>query len=288
MLENNVTNSVIDINETNLHQVLDQSATLPVLFYFWSERSQHCLELTPVLEKLAHEYAGQFILAKLDCDAEQMIASQFGLRAIPTVYLFQNGQPVDGFQGPQPEEMIRELLGRFLPKTEDLKLEAAMQLIGNGQFAEALPLLKEAQQLSPQRSDINLTLVEVQIALNRSEDAEAILATIPIQDRDTRYQGLVAQIELMKQAADTPEIQQLQQQVQDEPNNAELAVQLALQLHTVGRNEESLELLMGHLKTDLGAANGAARKTLMDILAALGTGDALAAKYRRQLYSLLY
>lgn len=260
----------------------------PVLFYFWSERSQHCLQLTPVLDKLAAEYAGQFILAKVDCDAEQMIASQFGLRSIPTVYLFKDGQPVDGFQGPQPEEAVRDLLQRFLPKEEDLKLAQAQELLAAGSAAEALPLLKDAWQSSQQRSDIGLTLAETQIALNRSEDAEAVLATIPLQDRDTRYQGLVAQIELLKQAADTPEIQQLQQQVQQEPDNVELAVQLALQLHQVGRNEEALELLMGHLKKDLAAANGNARKTLMDILAALGTGDALAAKYRRQLYSLLY
>lgn len=84
--------------------------------------------------------------------------------------------------------------------------------------------------------------------LNRSEDAETVLATIPLQDRDTRYQGLIAQIELLKQAADTPEIQQLQLQMEQDPQNADLAVQLALQLHQVGRNEEALELLLGHLK----------------------------------------
>ena len=280
--------AVVDINETNLHQTLEQSMSIPVLFYFWSDRSQHCLQLNPVLEKLAAEYAGQFILAKVDCDAEQMIASQFGLRSIPTVYMFQEGQPVDGFQGPQPEEMIREFLQRFLPKTEDLKLAEALELLQEDRAVDALPLLKEAWQASNQRSDIGLTLAETQIALNKMEDAEAVLATIPLQDRDTRYQGLVAQIELLKQAADTPEIQQLQQQVQQQPENAELAVQLALQLHQVGRNEEALELLMGHLQKDLAAANGNARKTLMDILAALGTGDALAARYRRQLYSLLY
>ncbi|KFK97539.1 MULTISPECIES: co-chaperone YbbN [unclassified Serratia (in: enterobacteria)] len=280
--------AVVDINETNLHQTLEQSMSIPVLFYFWSDRSQHCLQLNPVLEKLAAEYAGQFILAKVDCDAEQMIASQFGLRSIPTVYMFQEGQPVDGFQGPQPEEMIREFLQRFLPKTEDLKLAEALELLQEDRAADALPLLKEAWQASNQRSDIGLTLAETQIALNKMEDAEAVLATIPLQDRDTRYQGLVAQIELLKQAADTPEIQQLQQQVQQQPENAELAVQLALQLHQVGRNEEALELLMGHLQKDLATANGNARKTLMDILAALGTGDVLAARYRRQLYSLLY
>ena len=200
--------------------------TTPVLFYFWSERSQHCLQLTPVLESLAAQYNGQFILAKLDCDAEQMIASQFGLRAIPTVYLFQNGQPVDGFQGPQPEEAIRALLDKVLPREEELKAQQAMQLM--------------------------------------------------------------AQIELLKQAADTPEIQQLQQQVASNPQDAALATQLAIQLHQVGRNEESLELLFSHLKKDLTAADGQARKTFQEILAALGTGDALASKYRRQLYALLY
>jgi len=280
--------NIVNISEANLQQVLEQSVTTPVLFYFWSERSQHCLQLTPLLESLAAQYKGQFVLAKVDCDAEQMVASQFGLRAIPTVYLFQNGQPVDGFQGPQPEEAIRALLDKVLPREEELKAQEAMALIGEGKHQEALPLLKEAWQLSNQQSEIGLLLAQTQIALNRSEDAEAVLKTIPLQDQDTRYQGLVAQIELLKQAADTPEIQQLQQQVDANPADAALATQLALQLHQVGRNEEALELLFGHLKGDLNAADGQARKTLQEILAALGTGDALASRYRRQLYALLY
>ncbi|MCS2153184.1 co-chaperone YbbN [Scandinavium goeteborgense] len=279
---------IVNITEANLHQTLEQSATVPVLFYFWSPRSQHCEQLTPVLESLATQYNGQFILAKLDCDAEQMIASQFGLRAIPTVYLFQNGQPVDGFQGPQPEDVIRTLLDKFLPREEELKAQQAMLLMQEGNHAEALPLLKDAWQLSNQDSQIGLLLAETQIALNRSEEAEATLKTVPMQDQDTRYQGLVAQIELLKQAADTPEIQQLQQQVAEHPEDAALASQLALQLHQVGRNEEALELLFSHLRKDLGAADGQARKMLQEILAALGTGDALASKYRRLLYSLLY
>jgi putative thioredoxin len=279
---------IVNITEANLHQTLEQSATVPVLFYFWSPRSQHCEQLTPVLESLANQYQGQFILAKLDCDAEQMIASQFGLRAIPTVYLFQNGQPVDGFQGPQPEDVIRALLDKVLPREEELKAQQAMQLMQEGNHAEALPLLKDAWQMSNQDSQIGLLLAETQIALNRSEDAEATLKTVPLQDQDTRYQGLVAQIELLKQAADTPEIQQLQQQVAERPDDAALASQLALQLHQVGRNEEALELLFSHLRKDLSAADGQARKMLQEILAALGTGDALASKYRRLLYSLLY
>ncbi|ELY4526082.1 co-chaperone YbbN [Cronobacter sakazakii] len=280
--------NIINLSEANLHQILEQSMTVPVLFYFWSERSQHCQQLTPVLEKLANQYQGQFILAKVDCDNEQAIAAQFGLRAIPTVYLFSQGQPVDGFQGPQPEEAIRALLDKVLPREEELKAQEAMALMQEGKHLEALPLLKEAWQMSNQASEIGLLLAQAQIALNRSEDAEAVLKTIPLQDQDTRYQSLVAQIDLLKQAADTPEIQQLQQQVEQHPDDAQLASQLALQLHQVGRNEEALELLFVYLKKDLNAADGQARKMLQEILAALGTGDALASKYRRQLYSLLY
>ncbi len=275
--------NIVNISEANLQQTLQQSMNVPVLFYFWSARSQHCEQLTPVLERLAAQYNGQFTLAKVDCDAEQ-----FGLRAIPTVYLFQNGQPVDGFEGPQPEEAIRALLDKVLPREEELKAQQALALMQEEKYADALPLLKEAWQLSNQESQIGLLLAETLIALHRSDEAESVLKTIPLQDQDTHYQGLVAQIELLKQAADTPQIQQLQQQVEQNPEDAQLASQLALQLHQVGRNEEALALLFSHLQKDLGAGDGQARKMLQEILAALGTGDALAAKYRRQLYSLLY
>lgn len=280
--------NIINITEANLHQTLEHSVTAPVLFYFWSARSQHCEQLTPILESLAAQYNGQFILAKVDCDAEQMLASQFGLRSIPTVYLFQNGQPVDGFEGPQPESAVRALLDKVLPREEELKAQQALALMQEEKYAEALPLLKEAWQLSAQDSQIGLLLAETLIALQRSDEAEAVLKTVPLQDQDTRFQGLVAQIELLKQAADTPEIQLLQQQVEQNPQDAALAAQLALQLHQVGRNEEALALLFSHLQKDLDAGDGQVRKMLQEILAALGTGDALAAKYRRQLYSLLY
>ncbi|WP_029685697.1 co-chaperone YbbN [Tatumella saanichensis] len=279
---------IIDVNESNLQQTLEQSTQVPVLFYFWSARSQHCQELTPILDKLAAEYQGQFLLAKLDCDEQQMIASQFGLRAIPTVYLFKDGQPVDGFQGPQPEEAIRNLLQSVLPREEELKLQQAQALLAEEKPLEALPLLKEAWQLSQQASDIGFVLAETLISLNRSDEAEEVLKHVPLQDQDSRYQGLIAQIDLLRQAADTPEIQQLQSALADDPSNSDLAGKLAIQFHQVGRNEEALELLFGFLKSDLAAGGGELRKTFQEILAALGTGDSLAGKFRRQLYSLLY
>ncbi|MEQ4674437.1 co-chaperone YbbN [Providencia vermicola] len=286
MFANNA--QIIDINETNLHQVIEQSMNLPVMFYFWSPRSPHCQEFGTMLEKIANDYAGLYILAKVNCDEEQMIASQFGLKAIPTVYVLQNGRPVDGFEGPQPEEVVLEILSRVLPSPEELKAAQAAELIAEGKTQEALPLLKEAHQLNPKNSDITLLLAETQISLKLVDDAQTTLDVVPLQDKDSRYQGLIAQIELLKQAADTPEIQQLQDEFNQDPQNTTLAVQLALKLHEVNRNEEALEMLFSFLRKDLGAGDGAVRKTMMDIMSAMGTGDAIASKYRRQMYSLLY
>ncbi len=113
---------IIDINETNLHQFIEQSMNLPVMFYFWSPRSPHCQDFGTMLEKIANDYAGLFILAKVNCDEEQMIASQFGLKAIPTVYVLQNGRPVDGFEGPQPEEVVLEIFNtRTANRPEELQ-----------------------------------------------------------------------------------------------------------------------------------------------------------------------
>ncbi|UNH41808.1 co-chaperone YbbN [Moellerella wisconsensis] len=282
------TAQIFDVNESNLSQLVEQSMNIPVIFYFWSAQSPHCHELTGTLDKLANEYAGLFVLAKVNCDEQPSVAAQFGLRAIPTVYLLQNGQPVDGFQGPQPEEFVRDMLSRALPKPEEISASQAAELMAEGKTAEALPLLKEALQLAPKNSDITLLYAEALIALNQLDEAQTLLDSVPLQDKDSRYQGLVSQIDLQRQAADTPEIQQLQQSFAADPENTALAIQLALKLHEVSRNEEALALLFSFLKTDLSAADGAMKKTMMDIMSAMGTGDALASQYRRKMYSLLY
>lgn len=284
---------IVDINEQNVQQVLQQSTTLPVLFYFWSERSPQCQELTMTLDKIANEYQGKFILAKLDCDEQQMLASQFGLRAIPTVYLFQNGQPVDGFQGPQPEAAIKELLNKVLPNKDEIAFADAQQLMTEQKYAEALPLLKQAwkvlfDHLGKPRSDIAFLLAKAQIELKQLDEAKSTLTTIPLQDQDSTYNGLNAEIELLEQAANSPEIQQLQLALNNDPHNIELIIQLASQLMQVGRHEEALDLLFKPLTKDLNAGDGQAKKALLDMLAALGTGNSVAAAYRRKLYTLLY
>ncbi len=284
---------IFDVNEQNIQEILEKSTKQLVLFYFWSPRSPNYEEMTQTLTKLADEYHGQFILASVNCDEQQMLAAQFGLRAIPTVYLFQNGQPLDGFQGPQPEEKIRELLTKVLPNEDELKLIEAQNIFNEEKYEEALPLLRQAwknlkDHLGKPRSDIAFMLAKAQIALKQLAEAKDVLASVPLQDQDTTYHGLQAEIELLEQAANSPELQLLQAELEKHPDDVELMIQLSSQLMQVGRQEEALELLFKPLNQDLNAGDGQVKKTLLDLLAALGTSNPLAASYRRKLYTLLY
>ncbi|PHM53865.1 co-chaperone YbbN [Xenorhabdus sp. KK7.4] len=288
MNTNSNTAQIVRINEANIAQVVQQSLTTLVVFYFWSPQDLHCHELESTLDKLAHEYAGQFILAKVDCDQLGHISAPFGVRTVPTVLFVREARPFHGFEGVQTDENIRKMFAQILPLSGKSPLEQANELLVEGKNQEALSLLKEAHQEDPQDMELSLFLAEVHISFNHLEEAEKVLETIPSEEQDQRYHDLLATIESHKQAADSPEIRQLLLEVASQPENAELALQLASKLHEVGRNEEALELLFGFLKKDLSAGNGDVKKTLMDIITALGTGDALASKYRRHVYSLLY
>ncbi|MDC9587878.1 co-chaperone YbbN [Xenorhabdus sp. XENO-10] len=285
---NNNTAHIINIDESNVAQVVQHSLNQLVVFYFWSPQDLHCHELEATLDKIAHEYEGQFTLAKVNCGELPYLAAQFGVRGLPTVLFVKEARPVQGFEGIQTDDAIRKIFSTLLVQEEKSPLEQVNELLEEGKSLEALSLLKEVHKENPQDIEITLLLVEVNLSLNHLEDAQKILDTVPLEQQDERYHELFEHIKSQKQAADSPEIRQLQQELVAQPENAELAVQLASELHKVGRNEEALELLFSFLKKDLAAADGAVKKTMMDIFSTLGTGDVLASKYRRHVYSLLY
>ena len=279
---------IVDIDESNAQQYLiDESASRPVLVDFWADWCSPCKALLPILEKLVTEFQGQFLLAKVDCDKLQQLAAQFGVRNLPSVVLMKDGQPVDGFTGLQPESAIRELLEKHLPKPWETQFQQALQLLEQQQAEEALVLLKQAWTDSGQRADIAMSYAETLLQLNRSEDAESVLNSIPMVDQDSNFERLMAMLELKQQAADTPEIQALQQKLTQSPDDPELRFELAIQLSQVGRQREAMELLMGILKDDREFRDGEARRILLDIIRTLGKGDPLAAEYQRRLFAVM-
>ncbi|MDY4279609.1 MAG: co-chaperone YbbN [[Pasteurella] mairii] len=279
---------VIEINEQNLTETLQNAQHTPMAIVFYAPSHQTSVEFTALLSRYAEKYQGQFLLAKVNCETEQMVAAQFRIQALPTTYLFRDGQALDAFQGALEEETLQQRLSAILPKEDEIKFNQALELLSGEHYDDALPLLKEAWELSDKKnSDIALLYAETYIAMKRTEPAQDILKQIPLQDRDSRWQGLQAQIDLLIKAADTPEIQQLQADFAKNPS-AEIALKLALQLHQANRNEEALELLFSLLKQDLAAENGEVKKQFLEILAAIGNHDPITNKYRRLLYALLY
>ncbi len=279
---------IIEVNTQNLAEVLDMGKTQPLVFVFYAATDNASNGFVSTLERLTTQYPNQFILAKVNCETEQMIAAQFRIQALPTTYLFKDGAPIDGFHGVLPEPELQQRLEVILPKEDEIKFNQALDYLAVENYEQALPLLKEAWEVSDKKnSDVALLYAETYIAMKKIEPAQEILKQIPLQDRDSRWQGLQAQIELLIQAADTPEIQQLQQDYQRQPT-PEIAIKLAVQLHQANRNEEALELLLAILRKDLGAEDGEVKRQYLAILAAMGNSDPLTNKYRRLVYSLLY
>ncbi|MDQ2077328.1 thioredoxin [Marinimicrobium sp. ABcell2] len=279
----------VDVTLDNAQQmIIDESFQRLVVVDFWADWCGPCKTLMPILEKLAAEFQGQFLLARINADEQQPLAGQFGVRSLPTVMLIKDGQPLDGFTGAQPEPQIRQLLEKYLPKAWEQTLAQAQALMAEQDFAGALPLLRQAYEESAQTPAIGCLLAQALIELNRVEEAEPILGAIKLADQDALYQQVLAQLELKKQAAKTPEIEALEKQLEQDPDNLELAHKLALQLNQEGYHRQALELLMGILQKDLNHAEGQSKKALMDIVASLGKGDPLAAEYQRKLFTLLY
>lgn len=281
--------NIIEINVENAQEFLiDESFKRLVVVDFWAEWCAPCKTLMPILEKIAVEYSGAFLLAKVNADEMNMIASQFGVRSLPTVMVLKNGQPVDGFSGALPEIQVRELLEKYLPKAWEQPLAEAMQFILADDHSSALPLLRRAYDESKRLASIAYLLAESNIALNRLDSAESILSTIKIVDRDVHYAQLIDLIVLRKQAAKTPELLALEAAHTREPANLDIGYQLALQYSQEKNYRPALELLIDILRKNLSFGDGQARKTLTEILVALGKGDPLAIEFQRKLFTLLY
>lgn len=281
--------NVIEIDQNNAQQYLiDESFNRPVVVDFWADWCAPCKQLMPLLEKLADEYAGAFLLAKINADEQQGISQQLGVRSLPTVMVFKDGQPVDGFAGAQPETAVREMLQKHLPSPWDGKIAEATELLDQGDTAGALALLRAAWEESSKLLDITLAYAGALVEANRLDEAEEVLNEVRLVDRDALHEQLMAQIELKREAGKSPEIEALEAELANDDSNHGVRVKLAVQLTTGAHYREALEHLLVVLRADRDWNNGEAKRLYLDTIASIGKGDPLAAEYQRKLFSLLY
>jgi putative thioredoxin len=277
---------IVDINVQNFQQALiEASMKKTVVIYFHAQVVPECQPMTPLLERLIGDDNGHIDLAKVDVEDPQLqsLASQLGLRGLPAMVAFKDGQPVDVLEGPQDENGIRQFLQPYQPNEAELLLDQAKQMLGMDPQA-AYGLLQQARALEDTAS-IRLYLAEAALALNKLEETKQLLATIGMADQDSQYQHILARLELAEEAADSPELRELEQKLAAEPESLQLKEELAVLYFQSGRQEEALQLLTEVLQQDL--AFGEARKHFLDMLTTMGA-DPVASRYRRKLYSMLY
>ena len=280
---------VVDIDENNAQQYLiDESFNRPVVVDFWADWCAPCKQLMPLLEKLADEYAGAFLLAKINADEQQGISGQLGVRSLPTVMVFKDGQPVDGFAGAQPETAVRELLQKHLPSPWDAKVAEATELLDQGDTAGAVGLLRSAWEESSKLLEITLAYAGALLEANRLDESEAVLGEVRLVDRDALHEQLMAQIELKRVAGKSPEIAALEAELLADEADHAVRVKLAVQLTTDAHHRDALDHLLAVLRADRDWNNGEAKRLYLDTIASIGKGDPLAAEYQRKLFSILY
>ncbi len=267
-------------------RVLQPSLEIPVLVDFWAEWCGPCQTLKPMLEKLAEEYQGRFLLAKVNADTNPELSQYFGVRSIPTVVMLVGGQPQDGFTGALPESELRAFIDRFVaPPAADLRAEAAA-LAATGDWNGALQILIQATQENPNDEGARLDAVEALLELERKEEAEQLLGLEYTAEAD-RAQSLKARLALAANAVDTAP---LQAKVEANPDDHAARLELAKALAGNGQYEAAMEAALEVVRRDRFFDSGAGRRVLLEFFEALGGNehyDDLVRKYRRALSATL-
>ena len=265
-------------------QVLEESKRRPVVVDFWAPWCGPCKSLKPILEKLAAEYGGKFLLAKINSDDNQELAARYGVRGIPSVKAFIDGEPVDEFSGALPEGEVRAFLDRLIPSPADeLRAEAA-ELRAAGDLSAALQKLADASKIDPAHIGVRIDAAEIMLDLNEADEARRLIASVP-DDADPRVPQLKARLQFMEAAGEDEAA--LVARVAANENDLEARLKLANLYVAAGQHEAGMDQLLEIVRRDRGFGDDIGRKTLLSVFDLLGS-DERVSRYRRLLASLLY
>lgn len=277
-----------DVSEQNFEaEVLERSNQVPVLVDFWADWCGPCKVLGPVLEKLAEEYAGEFILAKVNVDENQGLASVFGIQGIPAVKLFKDGELASEFTGALPEPTLREFLSKFLPSAADKQAEKAAELEDAGKISDAKALYEAILEADPNHAKALLGMGRVAMSEGNQAAALEYLDKISLVAEERKEADrLIARLKLQGGSAQNEAA--LREKVKSEPDNLAARFELAQALAGLEKYEEALNEFLTIVKTDRAFQDDGARKAMIQIFEVLGSDDPLTDKYRSELAKVLF
>ncbi len=281
---------IFEITQHNFATVVvENSQQVPVLVDFWADWCQPCKTLTPMLTKLAQEYRGGFILAKVNADAERALAGHFQVRSLPTVMVIWQGQIVEQLVGLQPESAYRQIIDQFRAAPGESVQEQIELLWEGGHRQEAVDLLREALNQEPASSELKIALAEKLLQLDQGDQARELLQSLPDEERNRQpASGLMARLQFAELAQGAPDQAALETSVQSHPADCAARRQLAARLVLAGDYEAALEQFMSILRRDPQFEDEAGRKGLIAMFEMLGNDHPLTITYRRRLFSLLH
>ncbi len=281
---------VFEVNQHNFASVVvENSQRVPVLVDFWADWCQPCKTLTPLLTKLAQEYRGGIILAKVNAETEQALAAHFQVRSLPTVMVVWQGQIVEQLVGAQPEAAYRAVIDQLRAKPGDLILEQVEMLWQQGRQKQAVELLGEALKQEPDSVELKVALAEKLLQLDRGEKARALLQSLPAEEQVRQpASGLLARLQFAELAQGAPDLAALEARILTTPDDYAARRQLAARYVLAGHYEAALEQFMDILRRNPQFEDGAGRKGLIAIFEMLGNEDPLVITYRRRMFSLLH
>ena len=279
----------IDVTKENFTQeVIEASHKTPVLVDFWATWCGPCKNLMPVLTKLVDEYAGQFILAKVEIDQEQNLATQFSVRSVPTVKMVINGEIVDEFTGAIPEAQIREFINKHLNPTEDSPLQHAIDSYQQGETESALGEMQEILLAEPENPMVRIEFANMLMREKRFDDARDLLNSLSADDKNNPTAlALFGQLESIDAVMDAPDIESLLQTIGQEPANCLAREQLCAHYMLRGDYAAAMEQLLEIVRRDRNYNDDAGRTGLLKIFETLGHQNELVGQYRRKLAQTL-
>lgn len=269
--------------------VMVASSTTPVLIDVWADWCAPCKQLMPLLEKLAGEYKGQFLLAKVNADEQQQLTASLGVRSLPTVILVKDGQAVDGFNGALPESEIRKVLDKHVEAPAEDPYETAHKRWNDGDVDGALAILTEMNQADPENLKVLIDIAQLKAELGDVDTAEQILDSLPPEEKlQPQAKQLAARIKFIKQAGELPPVAELEKTLAANPKDPAALHQLALQHVLKEENAQAMELLIRLMQVDAGYKDGVAKTTLIELFDKLGSANPDVRAYRRKLYTLMH
>jgi len=258
-----------EISDDNFDKiVLTNSHKLPVFVLFMSPTVSACVSLESTLINYAQQFAGEFILARLDIDMYPEAAKRFEIENIPTLRVYKDGDMKHQEVGLMSHEYLAEVLRQFniFDPSEDLRLEA-LEKHQNGETPEAITLLTKAIQINPKNVNVAMDMCQVFLDINLLEQAALLFTKLPdkIKEDDTpRY--LIGQITFKKLALDTEGTVALKAKLAEMPDDIETQFYLAICLMADQKYQEGMEQLFNLLKVDKNAKGGAVKELAIGTL----------------------